>query len=603
MSEGLKKRSEVPQSDRWDLSDLYDSDEQWERDLERSRGFDDEILAWKGRLGESSRALRDALEKMLEHSRKLEKLVVYAHLRQDEDLSVARHGEMFSRATSRATEYASAQAFFDPELLEIPEDTMREWLAGQELAPYRAWLEERLRYRPHTLSRPEERLLAMSADFARCFSSAFGQLANVDMPDRLPRIEKADGEEVQLTNSNLVPLQQEDDRETRHRAFRGYYDELGGNLSTYAALLDGQVRQHIFEARARNYSSCLEASLFHDRVGAEVYEKLIGAVHDNLDALHDYYGLKAEVLGLDGPLEFWDIYYPMVESPSGTWSFDEAVELTLEAVAPLGRDYVETLREGFRSRWVDRYENRGKRSGAYSSGCYDSRPYILHNFSGTLDSVFTLAHEAGHSMHSLHSNRSQPYHYADYRILVAEVASITNEMLLLQHLAEGADGKMRAYLLDHLVNSFRTTLFRQTMFAEFEKLVHRHVENGGALNREHLNGAYMDLVKRYHGPGFDYQGEGSAIAFEWARVPHFFYNFYVYKYATGMASAISISDRILRGEEGAVESYLEFLRGGASRPPLELLESTGVDLTTSRPVEEAMDRLRTTLGDLRELVV
>ncbi len=601
MAQGLKKRQEVPKSDRWDLSDLYESDEQWERDLEESEGFAEEALAWKGRLGESPDALRRAVETMLEHSRRLEKLVVYAHLRQDEDLSVARYGEMFARATSRATEYASAQAFFDPELLEIPRETMDEWLQTDQLSPYRTWLEERLRYRPHTLSRPEERLLAMSADFARGFSTAFGKLANVDMPDRLPRIEKADGEEVQLTNSNLVPLQQEDDRETRHSAFRGYYGELGGNLNTYAALLDGQVRQHIFEARARKFPSCLEASLFDDRVGVEVYEKLIGSVHDNLDVLHDYYSLKAEVLESDG-LEFWDIYYPIVKSPTDTWSFDEAVEMTLEAVSPLGGEYVETLRKGFQNRWVDRYENRGKRSGAYSSGCFDSRPYILHNFSGTLDSVFTLAHEAGHSMHSWHSNTSQPYHYADYKILVAEVASITNEMLLLQHLARGAGREMRTYLLDHLINSFRTTLFRQTMFAEFEKLIHGHVERGGALNSDYLNRTYMDLVRSFHGDGFAYGGDGSAIAFEWARVPHFYYNFYVYKYATGMASAISIADRILRGEAGAVESYLEFLRGGASQPPLELLRSTGVDLTTSGPVEDAMGRLRRTLADLRELI-
>jgi oligoendopeptidase F len=601
MTEGPRKRQEVPEEDRWDLTDLYDSDREWEKDLEASEGFAAEIQRWKGRLGESPRALRAALEKMLEHSRQLEKLVVYAHLRQDEDLSVSRYGEMFARATSRATDYASARAFFEPELLEIPEDTMQEWLQTGQLAPYRAWLEERLRYRPHTLSRSEERLMAMSADFARGFSTAFGKLANVDMPDRLPRIEKADGEEVQLTNSNLVPLQQEDERETRHRAFAGYYGELSGNLNTYAALLDGQVRQHIFEARARDYPSCLEASLFRDRVGVEVYEKLIGAVHDNLDALHGYYALKSEVLDLEG-LEFWDVYYPVVKSPTRTWSFDDAVELTLEAVSPLGPEYVETLRKGFRNRWVDRYENRGKRSGAYSSGCYDSRPYILHNFSGTLDSVFTLAHEAGHSMHSWHSKQSQPYHYADYRILVAEVASITNEMLLLEHLVEGADREMRAYLLDHLVNSFRTTLFRQTMFAEFEKLVHEHVESGGALNRDYLNETYMELVRRFHGDSFSYRGDGAAIACEWARVPHFYYDFYVYKYATGMASAMSIADRILRGDEGAVESYLEFLRGGCSRPPLELLRSAGVDLTTSRPVEAAMGRLRTTLDSLGELI-
>ena len=596
-----KTREQVPDSDRWDLTDLYESDKHWEKDLEASQSFAAEALGWRGKLGESPQSLLKAIETMLDHSRRLEKLVVYAHLRQDEDLSVSKHGEMFSRATTRATEYGSALAFFDPELLEIPEDKMQEWLDSPELAPYRSWLEERLRYRPHTLSRSEEKLLAMSADFSRGFGTAFGQLANVDMPRRLPTIEKADGESVQLTNSNLVPLQEEDHRETRKRAFTGYYGELNGNLNTYAALLDGQVRAHIFGARARNYSSCLEASLFRDRVNVEVYDKLIESVHANLRHLHRYYRLKAKVLDLQ-PLAFWDIYYPIVDNPTAKYTFDEAARLTLEAVKPLGEDYVETLRQGFQNRWVDRYENRGKRSGAYSSGCYDSRPYILHNYSGTLSSVFTLAHEAGHSMHSWYSKHTQPYHYADYRILVAEVASITNEMLLLNHLASSADRKMRAYLLDHLVNQFRTTLFRQTMFAEFEKLVHQQVENGGSLNRDYLNAAYLDLVRRFHGDSFDYDGDSGGIAAEWARVPHFYYNFYVYKYATGMASAISIADRILAGDSNSVESYLTFLKSGGSAPPLELLRAAGVDLTTSQPVEDAMARLGATLEDLEGLI-
>jgi oligoendopeptidase F len=601
MSDKPRARQEVPEEDRWDLTDLYESDEQWEEDLRRSEAFAEEALSWKGRLGESPATLRAAVESLQSHERRLSKLVVYAHLRQDEDLSVSRHGEMFSRATTRVTEYNSAQSFFEPELLSIPDEKMGEWLETAELAPYRAWLEERLRYRPHILSPAEERLMAMTSDFARGFTTAFGQLANVDMPDRLPEIEKADGTRVKLTNSNLVPLQQEDDRETRHRAFSGYYGELGGNLNTYGALLDGQVREHIFEARARSFPSCLAASLFRDRVSTDVYEKLIETVHGNLHRLHRYYAIKSRALELDR-LAFWDIYYPMVENPTRSYSFDEAARLTLEAVEPLGEDYVETLRQGLESRWVDRYENRGKRSGAYSSGCYDSRPYILHNFSGTLGSVFTLAHEAGHSMHSLLSNRSQPYHYADYKILVAEVASITNEMLLIDRLSRDADRKMKAYLLDHLVNNFRTTLFRQTMFAEFEKLVHEHVEQGGALNPDYLNETYGSLVRDFHGDSFDYGGDNEGIFSEWARVPHFYYNFYVYKYATGMASAISIADRILRGESGAVEDYLGFLRSGSSAPPLDLLRSAGVDLTTSAPVSEAMDRLGRTLSELEELM-
>ena len=601
MSDKPRTRQEVPQEERWDLTDLYESDEQWERDLRESAGFAEEALSWKGRLEESPETLRAAIENLQAHERLLQKLAVYAHLRQDEDLSVARYGEMFSRATTRITEYSSAQSFFEPELLKIPAEKMQQWLQTEELAPYRAWLEERLRFRPHILSPSEERLMAMTADFSRGFSAAFGKLSNVDMPERLPEIEKADGNRVKLTNSNLVPLQQEDERETRHRAFSGYYDELSGNLNTYGALLDGQVRRHIFAARARKFPSCLEASLFRDRVSVDVYNKLIETVHDNLHRLHRYYALKSGVLGLK-PLAFWDIYYPMVDNPTRSYTFDDAVRLTLEAVEPLGEDYVETLREGFENRWVDRYENRGKRSGAYSGGCYDSRPYILHNFSGTLGSVFTLAHEAGHSMHSFLSNSNQPYHYADYKILVAEVASITNEMLLIDRLSRDAGREMKAYLLDHLVNNFRTTLFRQTMFAEFEKLVHERVEQGGALNPEYLNSTYGGLVRDFHGDSFDYGGDNGLIEGEWARVPHFYYDFYVYKYATGMASAICIADRILRGEPGAVDAYLDFLRSGSSAPPLDLLRSAGVDLTTATPTSEAMDRLGRTLSGLEELI-
>ncbi|MCK4671893.1 MAG: oligoendopeptidase F, partial [Candidatus Aegiribacteria sp.] len=476
------------------------------------------------------------------------------------------------------------------------------WLLTPELAPYRIWLENILRYRPHTLSDKEEKLIAMSGEITRGFSTVFGKLNNVDMPARLPEIVDEKGHPVKLTNGNFSAFLQNKDRRVRKDAFEGFYSEISGNIATQAALLEGQVRTNIFYAKVQKHSSALVSSLFNDRVSTEVYDSLIDSVHNNFPTLHRYLDLRKKVLGFDS-MHLYDVQIPIVPESKGEYTWDEAVDLTLEAVAPLGRYYVNTLKKGFEDRWADKYENKGKRSGAYSSGCHDSYPYILHNFNGTLRSVFTLAHEAGHSMHSLLSKNTQPYHMSSYKILLAEVASTTNEMLLVDLLLKRTEDKdEKAYLLDHLLSKFKSTLVRQTMFAEFEKYIHEHVEAGGSLTPDLLNEAYLKLVKFYHGNSFAFDDTDSVIAYEWSRIPHFYYNFYVYKYATGLASAVDISSRIISGEKGAVESFIDFLKGGSSKPPLDLLKGTGVDLSTPVPVNSALQKMDSILTELESLL-
>ncbi|MEN8208085.1 MAG: oligoendopeptidase F [Candidatus Fermentibacteria bacterium] len=602
MPEELKNRNDIPAEARWSVEALYAADDDWEKDFNETAAFMENIQKWTGRLVESPEALKSAIEELLSQHRFLEKLYIYASMKGDEDLGNSLYSGMLSRIRSRLVECNAAQSFFTPELLAIPEATITSWLETPELELYRIWLQDILRYRSHVLSEKEEVLLANTGEIISGFSSAFGKLSNVDMPARLPEIKDENGNSVKLTSGNFNAFLQKEDRRVRKDAFLGFYAEVKGNVATKAALLEGQVKSHIFRARARKYDSSLEASLFNDIVSPSVYDSLIDSVHNNLPVLHRYFQFRRNALDIDSA-HMYDTKVPVVPESKAHYTWDEAVSLTLEAVAPLGKEYVDTLSQGFQNRWVDIYENKGKRSGAYSSGCYDSYPYILHNFNGTLRSVFTLAHEAGHSMHSLLSRVSQPYHMSEYKIIVAEVASTTNEMLLIDLLLKRMDDKQeKAYLLDHLLGSFKSTLVRQTMFAEFEKLIHEHVESGNPLTPDYLNSSYYDLVKLYHGDSFTWDEEDQIIATEWSRIPHFYYNFYVYKYATGLSSAIDISTRILSDEPGAIDSFIAFLKSGSSKPPLELLSGTGVDLTTPEPVNSALKKMGNTLEELEQVL-
>ena len=602
MPKRLKNREDIPSEAKWNVEAIYSSDDEWEKDYAETEAFKGSLKKLAGRLHESPEILKTAVEELLAQHRLLEKLNVYGNMKQDENLGNSLYNGMASRILSRLVEVNAANSFFKPELLLIPEETMNSWLETSELKPYRTWLEDILRYRSHTLSEKEEKILANTGEIINGFSSAFGKLSNVDMPARYTEIKDEKGNSVKLTSGNFNAFLQKKERTVRKAAFLGFYSEVKGNSATKASLLEGRVKSDIFRARTKKHNSALEASLFNDRVNVSVYDSLIRSVHDNLPVLHRYFQLRKDILNLDSA-HMYDLSVPIVSESKADYSWDEAVDLTLEAVAPLGNEYVDTLAQGLSNRWVDRYENIGKRSGAYSGGCYDSYPYILHNYNGTLQSVFTLAHEAGHSMHSLFSRKYQPYHTSDYRIIVAEVASTTNEMLLVDLLLRRLnDDREKSYLLDHILGKFRTTLIRQTMFAEFEKLIHDHVEDGNSLTPDFLNSEYLALVRLYHGDSFAWDEDDELIATEWSRIPHFYLNFYVYKYATGLSSAVDISTRILAGEPGAVDRYMEFLKGGASKPPLELLKGTGVDLTTPKPVNSALSKMENTLEELKKVL-
>ncbi len=602
MSKELRNRSEVPLKDRWAVEAIYASDEEWGKDFSITDAFADSFKQWTGRLSESPKILQMAIVEILSQNRLISKLSTYTEMKRDEDLSNSHYSGLSAKISSRTVEVRTAHSFFTPELLSISRDTIEAWLATPELAPYRIWLENILRYRPHTLSDKEEKLLAMAGEITKGFITVFGKMNNVDMPARLPEIIDEKRHPVKLTNGNFAAFLQNKDRRVRKDAFEGFYSEISGNIATQAALLEGQVRTHIFYAKVQKHSSALASSLFNDRVSTTVYDSLIESVHNNFPTLYRYLDLRKKVLGFDS-MHLYDVQVPIVPESKGEYTWNEAVDLTLEAVAPLGSYYVNTLKKGFEDRWADKYENKGKRSGAYSGGCYDSYPFILHNFNGTLRSVFTLAHEAGHSMHSLLSKNTQPYHMSSYKILLAEVASTTNEMLLIDLLLKRTEDRdEKAFLLDHLLSKFKSTLVRQTMFAEFEKYIHGYVESGGSLTPDLLNEEYLKLVKLYHGNSFAFDGTDSVIAYEWSRIPHFYYNFYVYKYATGLASAVNISSRIIAGEKGAVENFIDFLKGGSSKAPLDLLKGTGIDLSTPVPVDSALQKMDSTLTELEGLL-
>ena len=596
------KRSEVARGDSWDLSPMYSSDAEWTECFSRALDLPTEASHWKGSLGDSPETLGKALSCAMNAFRTVEKLYVYAHLRQDQDLSDSAAVEMFEKAASLNSRLMAETSYMAPEILSLDQDIVGGWITHEAVSPFRVWLEEILRAAQHTLNASEEALLARVSEITRCFSGASGKLTNVELPARLPEVDLDEGGTLKLSNSNFIRVLTEGSPELRKSAFTGYYNELSGNTATLAALLEGQVKAHAFQATARNHASSLEASLFNDRVSRKVYDALIASVHRNLPSLHRYYHLKKGILGRER-LRMCDLYAPIAGECNRRFTFQEAVEITLDALEPLGKSYVDTLSSGIGNGWVDRYENIGKRSGAYSSGCYDSPPYMLLNFTGTLDSVFTLAHEAGHSMHSYYSRKNRPYQESDYPIILAEVASITNEILLFEHLSRKlSDEGDLVPMLDHLVNSFRSTLFRQAMFAEFELLIHDHVEDGGVLTADFLRDRYYSLVKSFHGDAFAWDETDGLIGAEWARVPHFYYNFYVYKYATGMASAVAAGEAVLAGGEKSVGNYISFLSGGRSKPPLEQLLGIGIDLESPGPVNTAVARFEKALGTLEDIL-
>ena len=577
-------RDQIDERYRWDLSDIYESDGAFLEALETARTYPERIASYRGRIASSPAALLELLRLDDEVSITLGKLVNYAQRKADEDTRESRYQDYGARVMDCYTQISTAGSWFSAELLELSDEQMEAFYAQEPgLERYRRQLDQELRMRPHVLSAPEEALLARAGDIAQQPENIYSLFNDADLT--FPDAVDAQGAAHPVTHGSYIPLMMSPDRVLRKSAFQSVYGSYGQFRNTCAATLGAQVKQLNFYAEARKYGSALEYCLNRNEVPTEVYANLIEAVHANLPAMYRYLDLRKERLGVD-ELHFYDLYTPIVEDVEMKFTYEEACELILKALEPMGEGYLALVRKGLSERWVDVYETPGKRSGADSAGGYGMHPVMLLNFQGELDDVYTLIHEMGHSIHTYLSCQNQPSTYADYVIFVAEVASTCNEALLTQYLLKTeTDSKRRAYVLNHFLEQFRGTIYRQTMFAEFELEANEMAARGEGITADALCEAYRRLNERYFGPGVVLDDE---IALEWARIPHFYSQYYVYQYATGFAAAIALSRRILEEGAPAVEDYLGFLKGGSSKPPLELLRGAGVDMATPEPVNDAL---------------
>lgn len=594
----LPKRAEIADEFKWRLEDIYPSDQAWEADFQRVKGLLQELPSWEGRVGESAVNLLTVLKLRDQIGETVERIFVYARMRRDEDNTNPTYQALADRAQGLSAEAESKAAFIDPEILGIPDGTLNRYFDEEPpLRLYRFAIESISRMKPHVLTAPEEKLLAMAGEVGEVPRAVFSMLNDADL--KLPSIKDEGGHEVELTKGRFITFLESKERHVRREAFQAMSSAYLNQKHTIAATLAGTVKRDIFHARARRYGSALEAALDEDNVPVSVYDNLIGAVRANLDKLHRYFALRKKVLGLD-ELHLYDLYTPLVAEAHMEIPYQEALEKVKTGLKPLGEEYLGTLSHALESGWVDIYENVGKTSGAYSWGAYGAHPFVLLNWQPNLRNAFTLAHEMGHAMHTYYSHTRQPYVYGHYRIFVAEVASTLNESLLLDHLLKTVgDQKTKAYLLNHYLEQFRGTVFRQTMFAEFEKEIHARAEAGEALTPDSLSEIYRDLNAAYHGPGTVIDPE---IAIEWARVPHFYMNFYVYKYATGFSAATALFRAITSEGPAAVERYLTFLSGGGSDYPLNLLERAGVNMRTPEPVAAALKVFGERLSQLEAIL-
>ncbi len=588
-------RNEVPEEHTWDLSALYPSEEAWEADLARLAQMEAPVREFQGTLAESLERFSAFLNLWDQVEQLQERLGYYAMLRQSEDAGDSSNQGRYGRYMQVASRTGTAGSFFSPELQQIPAATIGSWLEDPRLADYRIALNKVLRFRPHTLSQPEERLLSMQDEANQTASRTFGALVDVDMD--FGTVETPEGPRP-LSQSSFSSLLEHPDRGVRQRTFEQFFQHFDQHKNTLASLYSGSVQLDIYRSRIRSYPSALEASLFIDDVPVGVYDNLIGTIREHLPLLHRYYRVRAGVLGLEDQA-IWDTKVALVPEITVNNPYTEAVETVITSLAPLGSEYTGTLRSGLLGRWVDRYENRGKRSGAFSAGSFYGDPYILMNYKDdSLRDMFTLTHEAGHSMHSWYSTRSNPFQHYSYTIFEAEVASTFNEQLLVHHLLQqNADGPMRTYLISKHIDDMVGTLFRQTMFAEFERLVHAHVEGGDALTVDWFRSTYRSLLEAYFG---DAVALPELLDLEGLRIPHFYRAFYVYKYSTGISAAISLSRRVLEGGDAEREAYFRFLRSGGSRYPIESLRLAGVDMTSPQPIREAMEVFRTRVTQLEQ---
>ena len=593
----IPARADVPAKDKWAIQDLFATDDDWRAALAKAKEFIPRITAFRGRLAESGAVLLSFFRLDDEISLAFDALVHYAQRRSDEDTRVAAYQEMVSQVTRFAVEIQSAAAFETPELLAISDEDMnRLYAEAPELELYRLNIDRIRRRREHVLSDKEEAILAAAGEMAASPDDIYSMLNDADL--KFPDAVDKDGNKHPVTHGTFIPLMQSYDRVLRKSAFDSLYSVYGQFRNTSAATLSAQLKQLLFFANVRKYPSTLDAALDGNEVPTEIYRNLIDAVHRSFAPMYRYVALRKKLLGVD-ELHMYDLYVPVVDGVEMKFTFEEAKEIALKALAPLGEDYLNLLREGFANGWIDVYENEGKRSGAYSAGAR-VHPYVLLNFKGTLDDVFTLVHEMGHSIHSYLSNKTQPTAYQDYVIFVAEVASTCNEALLMEYLLSvTTDKKERAYLINHVLEQFRGTLYRQTMFAEFELAANEMTQRGEGTTAEALCAMYKKLNEQYFGPEMNVDEE---ISLEWARIPHFYYDYYVYQYATGYAAAIALSRRILREGEAAVKDYLGFLSGGCSADPITLLRGAGVDMASPKPIEDATKLFDEMISEMEKIL-
>ena len=597
MSETIRERKDIPLKDTWALEDLDATDADWEKALARMQARMPELSEFEGKLAQNGQTLCAFLALLEELDTQAESLGNYAMRRGDQDTRDANYQAMNGKFISAVTELSAGLSFATPEIMAIPEEDLEGFYADcPRLERYRRYLTDQRRKKAHTLSAAEERLLAAAAEMAGAPDSIYSSLLNADLtyPDAID----SEGKPHSLSQSTFVPLEESGDRVLRKSAYENLYHTLNGMRNTAAGLLDAQNKQQKFYATARKYSSAREAALDGTNVPLSVYDNLIEAVHRNLDKMHRYVRLRKKLLGVD-QLHFYDIYTPLVQDLNKSIPYEQAKQTVYDALHPLGEDYRKILQEGFDNRWIDVYENRGKRTGAYSAGT-KVHPYVLLNYTGSLDSEFTLAHEMGHALHSYLSNKHQNPIDSDYVIFVAEVASTCNEALLMEYLLKRTrDKKERAYLINYFLDQFKGTIYRQVMFAEFEKTIGQMVDAGQTLTADVLCAEYRRLAELYYGPDMEVDEE---IAIEWARIPHFYYDYYVFQYATGYAAAIALSRRILSEGEPAVKDYLGFLSGGCSKSPIDLLKGAGVDMTGPQPVNDALALFGELLDEMESLM-
>lgn len=593
----IRTRDQIPQEDTWALEDLYSSDESWEQALSALAARKDQTAAFAGKLGESGETLCAFLHLVEDVDGQTELLANYAMRKADQDTRDATYQAMVGKLMGVLTAVSAAFSFATPEIMAIPEETLEGFYkAAPELERYRRYLNNERRRKAHTLSAAEERLLAAAGEMANAPDTVFGSFINADM--RYPDAVDSEGKPHALSQSTFVPLEESGDRALRKSAYENLYNTLGGMRNTAAGLLDAQNKQQKFFAEARKYGSARVAAMDRTNVPVSVYDNLIEAVHQNMDKMHRYVRLRKKLLGVD-KLHFYDVYTPLLKDEPAKIPFAQAKQTVYDALYPLGDGYRAILKEGFENRWIDVYENQGKRGGAYSAGT-KVHPFVLLNYSGSLDSQFTLAHEMGHALHSYLSNKHQNPIDSDYVIFVAEVASTCNEALLMEYLLKKTtDKKERAFLINHFLDQFKGTIYRQTMFAEFEKFMGAAVDAGQTLTADMLCAEYARLCKLYYGEDMVVDDQ---IAMEWARIPHFYYNYYVFQYATGYSAAIALSRRILREGEPAVKDYLGFLSGGCSKSPIDLLKGAGVDMTSPAPVNDALKLFGELLDEMESLM-